>query len=393
MVNYFLLLDYLFIHLFNYLLIATLYHQQEYTKYTCKNVGHFPHPESSDCRAFLLCDNKLKATTQICPAGTYYWPSEDICASYYNCSTASSPDGTNPCKLFPSMNILNKFATGCSSYINCNSLHVPNSDNSYWYDGTYGMVQNCPSGEMFQQYRRECVANTKCTNYKCVAEGYFPNPDSSDCSSFIICDKFTLGYNDHSLLYPTLVACPPNTSFSPFSKKCDAYYTCGGKDIWKGIYPCSTYNWASPIVPNPADTKCTTYLSCLYSSPDYPYNRKIKVIEKKVCPTKTFFSPILGKCYYNYECNETCSKDPCGNGIGKFADYKSGYCEGFIECRDDSTDTNLYRPTYEKRYCPPGTNFSPKIADCDRDYVCPKISVNYCYPTIATTAPPTPAPE
>jgi len=236
------------------------------------------------------------------------------------------------------------------------------------------------------------MSNFQCTNYQCVKEGYFSDNSTSDCSTFIRCNNFTNFYRNASFLYPQLLTCPQKTLFSPHSKKCDSYYSCGGKDLWKGVYPCLNYNWASPVVPNPSEKNCTTYLSCQYTFSG-TFSATFDVIEKKNCPKNTFFSKMLGKCYNNYECpqtNNTCVKDPCANGVGDFINYKSGQCQSFIECRDDSKVSNTYEPTYEIRHCPPGTLFSPQVAKCDRNYTCPTFPVNYCYPTITTTVPPKP---
>lgn len=266
------------------------------------------------------------------------------------------------------------------------------------YKLLYGIVKTCPSWGTFQQHLEQCVKDSQCLKYQCVGEGYFPNPNTNDCSIFIACYKIPAVKSKNLLMYPRLWPCPQNLSFSPLSRKCNEYYTCGGKDLWKGICPCSTFDWLSPFNANSCHTKSTSYLLCVHLLPP-PDNSLINVIVKKTCPPKTFFSPNIGKCYKNYNSSETCSKDPCGNGVGKFVDYKSGFCESFYECRDDSTmicswvyySYSLYQPNYERRYCPPGMLISPKIGDCGRDYVCPKFPVNYCYPPISTTVPPIPA--
>jgi len=178
-----------------------------------------------------------------------------------------------------------------------------------------------------------------------------------------------------------LKTCPPNTQFSPFSNKCDGFYKCDGIDPHGGIDPCLTFNFANPLVPNPKDKKCATYIQCQQS-----YNGdQINVIVEKNCPANTFYNPIIGKCYNNYNCNQNCSKDPCINGNGRFIDYKSGQCEYFIECRDTSKVQLIYEPVYEKVYCPPGLLFTPETSTCNKGSVCPKPAKDYCYPVIPTT--------
>lgn len=335
---------------------------------------------------FIICDSNLNPTEHYCSQDTYFWPLKKICFSYYDCATDSTPDNdiTNPCDGFASYeSIPDKYSTDCTSYLQCYSNYYN------FYDGEIEVPQVsrsiCPmSGTAFKP-GIGCVSDFKCANYQCATEGLFANPNVNDCSSYVKCKSYnSYSGGTASLLYSILKTCPTNTKYSPFLRKCDGFYNCDGVDHHNGIDPCTNFDWINPFVPNPYLNDCSSYLECQQVI-DSNYNR-MDVIVKKECPANTYFSPIIMKCYYNYDCSDsTCKKDPCINGVGKFVDYKSGFCEYFIECRDDSTSTDTYRPTYEKRYCPPGSLFKPEISDCDLDYVCPKFPVDYCYTPMSTT--------
>ncbi len=294
------------------------------------------------------------------------------------------PDNTNPCEGFssPYQNIPDKNSADCSEYLQCYRIDFYDIDS---YTKVSNVIRRaCPAGTVYNP-RNGCNSVNTCINYQCSTDGNFLNANTNDCSTFIKCER-TYGYGGTaSYLYPSLKSCPSSTKFSPFSKKCDEFYNCDGIDPHNGIDPCLNYNWASPFVPDPHSNDCSTYLECEQGID----NDRIDVIVKKSCPATTLFSPIVGKCYYNHDCNQSCSKDPCSNGVGKFTDLRSGQCENYIECRDTSQDPMMYRPVYEKVFCPPGTLFSPETSDCDREYLCPKIPANYCYPEIPTTPPPT----
>lgn len=353
-------------------------------EFTCQEIGVFPNPDTTDCASFIVCDIYSRAQVTNCPEGSHYWPLNKGCFSSYDCATDSTPnnDNVNPCTGFSNYVIIPDKSSGdCSSYITCQTQNVY-VGNAY-LPITHGIRYECPSGYTYKP-NSGCIINYECSNYQCNAKGIFQNVN--DCSSFIVCDESS-NYYGGSFLYAYEVKCPGDTQFSPFSGKCVSYYTCGGSDPYNGIDPCSNYNWANPKVPNPLDNDCTSYLECQARDPFY---NTFEVALKVDCPSDTFFSPVLGKCYYNYQCNQACSKDPCGNGAGRFVDYKSDSCQGFIECRDDGTNSLSYEPSYEKRYCPPGARFSPEKSACDRNYVCPPFPVDYCYASIPTTAPPKP---
>lgn len=327
-----------------------------------------------------MCTSNLQPTVYNCEADTYYWPEKKGCFSQYNCATNSMPGNTNPCEGISYNNIPDKNSADCTKYIVCALNNIYNNGENVQVPQVTSV--ECQSGTAFRP-GYGCLSNHQCSNYQCTSEGVFEN--TNDCSTFIQCWKYNV-YTTNGpvpMLFPDLNNCPANTKFNPISKKCDEFYNCDGNDPYGGVDPCSDYNYANPYVPNPFDSDASSYLQCQYSFSGFIGSTD--VILKQECPADTLFSPLLGKCYSNYVPSETCSKDPCSSGPGKYVHYKSGHCDSFIECRDDTTTSELYKPTYEIRYCPDGTRYSPETSDCKRQYTCPTFPVNYCYPQIPTT--------
>lgn len=352
--------------------------------FTCPGQGIFENTDSTDCKTFISCGSNLVPVVNNCNDGTYFWPAKKGCYSQYKCAEGTMPDDTDPCEGFTYNNIPDKTSTDCTKYLVCGTLYVYN----LYTEIMQVTVAECPSGTAFRP-GWGCISNHQCSNYQCTSVGTFANSDSSDCSTYVKCYKYS-----NALLYADINTCPSNTKFNPFLNKCDSFYNCNGIDPHGGNDPCSSYNAANPIVPDPYGNEPSSYIGCEY---DYPnFAGRDDIILKKECPANTFFSPLLGKCYNNYDPDETCSKDPCSSGPGKYVNYKSGHCESFIECRDETKTFELYQPTYEIRYCPPGTRYTPETSECSRQYVCPTFPVNYCYPpipttTTTTTLPPTTA--
>lgn len=294
-------------------------------------------------------------------------------------------DIQNPCDGFLyDEPIPDKYSPDCSAHLQCSTYSYPYDD---------GMIEvpqvlslNCIGGRKFHPLDG-CTTDYQCIDYDCTEEGLFENANVNDCSSYIKCKKYTSTRGGTgSFLYSVLKTCPPGTKYNPIMHKCDSFYNCDGIDPHVGIDPCSGYYPGNPFVVNPYDNDCKTYIECQQTSYTPYHVYRMDVIVKRDCPEKTYFSPNIGKCYYNHRCNQpSCSKDPCRNGPGRFVDYKSGYCENFIECRDDSDTPAVYRPTYQKNYCPPGSLFSAIIRDCDPEYTCPRFPIDYCYDTIPTS--------
>lgn len=353
--------------------------------------GVFPNTDTNDCKTYIICDSNLEPSVYNCDENTYFWPLHNGCFSHYDCATDSMPDvynNENPCDGFPSYEtIQDKYSTDCSSYLLC--YWTERSYDNEWIRIPLVESKSCNSGTYFKPgIGNGCMSGYKCADYECTTEGLFVNPNVNDCSSYVKCKKYTSSQytGTGSLFYNVLKICPPGTKYSPFLRKCDSFYNCNGMDPHNGIDPCLQYNPANPFVVNPYENDCKTYIECMQWQTDPFSYTAINVVVKKTCPTKTYFSPNMGNCYYNHKCNQPdCTKDPCNNGPGKFVDYKSVDCERFIECRDDSDTQGVYRPTYEKRYCPPGSLFSPDTTDCDPEYICPGFPNNYCYDVIPTT--------
>ncbi|XP_037049509.1 uncharacterized protein LOC119083818 [Bradysia coprophila] len=348
--------------------------------FTCPSKGVFPNTDSNDCTTFVICDSSLNPTVQHCSWNTYFWPEKNGCYSEYDCASNSMPGNTDPCEGFTDNYIPDKSSTDCTKYFDCLVINY-NSDGGYEPISTV-RSQQCSSGTTFRP-GYGCTTNYQCLNYECTSEGYFENANVNDCSTFISCTKLVDGTTATSILYPELQTCPGNMKFNPFIGKCDAFYNCDGFDRHGGVDPCLEYNYANPYVPNPYDGDASSYLVC--EAPLPGTDTYVGAIEQRECPEETFFSPLLGKCYNNYDQTETCSKDPCSSGPGRYVNYESGHCVSFVECRDETTTSALFEPTYEVRYCPPGTRYSPETSKCNRNYVCPTFPVNYCYPQIPTT--------
>lgn len=292
------------------------------------------------------------------------------------------PGNADPCEGIDYQDLVDQSSEDCSAYIQCNKAWAYNNGDNF----NYPQVTNrqCPSGSAFRP-GYGCSSGYECGKmyHTCTSEGLFESM-ISDCSTFVQCWKYNV-YSSNGMMsfyYSDLIACPNNTKFNPFLKKCDQFYKCDDKNDNRN--ECSEYNLANPLVPNPFDSDSSSYLLCQHDFPGLGGGIK-EAIVKKECPANTLFSALLGKCYNNYDPNETCSKDPCSSGPGKYVNYDSGHCQSYIECRDETTVFEIYQPTYEIRYCPPGTRYSPITRDCNRQYVCPMFPVNYCYPPIPTT--------
>lgn len=323
-----------------------------------------------------MCTSYLTPTVYNCKANTYFWPAKKGCYSQYDCATNSVPGNTTPCEGYDDALLLDK--TDCSKYTVCSILNIYTNGENFLVRQVSN--EQCSSGRAYRP-GYGCVNDHKCVDYQCTSEGIFENPN--ECSTFIKCWDYYAGSNVPSF-FPDLNNCPGNTKFNPNSKKCDEFYNCDGNDPYGGVDPCFDYNPANPFAANPFDSSASSYLACRYTFSD-GYIGTMDVILKQQCLATTSFSPLLGKCYNNYVPNETCSKDPCSSGPGKYVHYKSGHCDSYIECRDEATTRELYEPTYEIRYCPDGTRYSPETSRCSRQYTCPTFPVNYCYPQISTT--------
>lgn len=356
--------------------------------YTCSQKGLFTDPDSNDCASFYSCNSNLDAQLQQCTGGTYFSPELQGCFSFYDCATKSSPYSADPCRGFEYENIPDKSSSDCSQFLYCQTSQTYNNGEYMQYSQV--TATKCSEGTTYNMRRSSCSSESKCTHYECTTQGQFVDPNGNDCSTFIRCYKYTNRENPATTMWvPDLQTCPANTKFNPFLQKCDSFYKCNNVDKHRGKDPCKKYNPDQPFVENPYDTSGKSYLNCVYRDANYEDRG---MILKETCPKNTLFSPLVGKCYNNYDPNEMCSKDACASGPGKYPNYKSGNCGSFIFCQNDRNEygyppQQIYEPTYEIHYCPEGTNFNPKTRSCSKQYVCPTISTNYCYVPIATTTP------
>lgn len=346
------------------------------TAFTCQEQGIFANTDSNDCKTFVSCDSSLVSSIQNCRDNTYFWPEQKGCFSNYDCATSSMLDNINPCEgsiYYGYENVPD--SSDCSSYLVCDSTTM-------YLGNVEALVPQVYSRKCYGEtaYRPDygCVDDYQCSDYQCTAEGLFEDPNANDCSTFVTCSKFITSHNPSVPFYAFLNTCPSDTKFNPMLNKCDGFYNCDQVDPHGGVDPCAEFNYANPFIPNPYDSDISSYIEC-------HYDEQFSSIIKRQCPAMSSFKPLLGKCYNNYDPNETCSKDPCSSGPGRYADFKSGGCDNFVECRDESETLDLYKPIYQKLYCPPGTRFSPETVECSQEYVCPTIPEDYCYPQIATT--------
>ncbi|XP_037049169.1 uncharacterized protein LOC119083556 [Bradysia coprophila] len=349
---------------------------------TCTERGLFPDPDSDDCKSFFSCNTNLDVASHQCTGDTYFSPELKGCFSTYDCATRTIPYITNPCEDFDYDRIPDKYSLDCSEYFYCQTSSVYNNGESLVLP--QAVTEVCYAGASFNP-QRGCNSNNKCSTYECSVEGEFEDANGNDCTTFVRCSKYNtrLGYGG-SLLFPEIVTCPESTKFNPFLQKCDSFYNCDGIDPHGGIDPCGTYNLLNPLIPNPYVSDAASYISCEYYDNNY---EKRQIILRNDCPVDTFFSPNLGRCYNNYDPNETCSKDACSNGPGKYFNYKSDECDSYIECRDEAQQVGIYELTYEIRYCPEGTRFNPDTRSCSKKYICPAPVENYCYEQLTTTTP------
>lgn len=352
--------------------------------FTCQEKGVFANTDANDCKTYVTCNTDLNPVVHNCVGDTYFWPAKKGCFSQYDCAMGNAPpDNIDPCHGEIFISVPDKSSADCTKYFECTLPYAQNGGDGF--NIPHVTRRQCPSGTSFRP-GLHCTTQHRCSTYQCTAEGLFENPN--DCTSFIKCWKRVDIAPPSPLLFlfADLNYCPSGTKFNPHLKKCDSFYECNGIDPHGGVDPCLGYNWNHPLIENTVENDASSYIVCVHN---FQANIGVSdvIILKKKCPAGSRFSPLLRKCYDRYKPNETCIKDPCHSGPGKYVNYKSGKCATYIECRDESKDLEVYRPTYEIRHCPPGTKYSPQTTYCQSQYVCPQFPVNYCYPKIPTTTP------
>lgn len=161
--------------------------------------------------------------------------------------------------------------TTCKNYTLCVSL----SNGSYL---SYNYV--CPSVSLFDPSTAQCSNSYVCnvTTPVCLTEGFFTDPKSSNCSTFISC------VNVSGTFVQTTLTCPSNTYYDPVTTLCETDYTC--------TFTCT----AAGRYANPADRSCQSYFLCVKQTngtfSQYQYN----------CTTVSVFSPSTKICTTSYTC-------------------------------------------------------------------------------------------
>ncbi|CAD0198708.1 unnamed protein product [Chrysodeixis includens] len=252
---------------------------------TCTADGFVADPSSTDCSTYIQCVliNGVYSQTQLtCPTGTYYNPTTTLCESTYvlcvctwqahaavNCATTGA--GRHPDLADPT----------CKNYTLC--IYVKTS-NSYL---SYNTV--CPSVTLFDPKISRCTSpnNFKCQvsvppKSVCTAEGFIPDPNSSNCSSYIECIDINGTFGEWKY------DCPKNTYFNPNSSFCEPDYNCSSA---KG-FTCAK----AGRVADETDNTCKRYYYCVALATglftQYNYT----------CPSTSLFNPNTKLCTSKYQC-------------------------------------------------------------------------------------------
>ncbi|XP_026326531.1 uncharacterized protein LOC113235149 [Hyposmocoma kahamanoa] len=161
----------------------------------------------------------------------------------------------------------------CTKFSLC--LYLPGKCQYKAFDYT------CPTYTIFDPALTVCTSATNFVcNSKCPGEGIFPDPDSTDCTSYLICVGDGKGFVN------TVVKCPENTLFNPSTTVCEFDYICPKK------VSCSSKGYFA----NKNDKTCQSYYYCsLLANGEYVrYDYK--------CPGIWKFSPIFRGCTPLYNC-------------------------------------------------------------------------------------------
>ncbi|XP_039745898.1 uncharacterized protein LOC120623756 [Pararge aegeria] len=161
--------------------------------------------------------------------------------------------------------------TSCKNYTLC----VARSNGSF-----IGYNYICPSTSLFNPAIAQCTTNYVCnvTTSVCTTEGFFADPNGTNCSTFISC------VNVSGTFVQTAMSCPSNTFYNPVTTLCETNYVC--------TFTCN----AAGRYANPADRTCQSYFLCVAANngtiSQYQYN----------CPTVSVFSPVTRVCTTSYTC-------------------------------------------------------------------------------------------
>ncbi|KAJ8725149.1 hypothetical protein PYW07_016107 [Mythimna separata] len=171
--------------------------------------------------------------------------------------------------------------TTCKNYTLC--VYVSSSNTYVSYDYV------CPTTSFFDPSVSQCTNSYTCpanttnsTSSVCTADGFFADPNASNCSSYIECVNINGTYTE------TSYTCPDTTYYNPNTTLCDASYNC----TITVPFSCDTAGRFA----NTADTSCQTYFYCVLLADgtftQYNYT----------CPSTSSFNPALAKCTASYTC-------------------------------------------------------------------------------------------
>ncbi|XP_050068224.1 mucin-5AC-like [Anopheles maculipalpis] len=148
----------------------------------------------------------------------------------------------------------------------------------------------------------EPILTTPSGVFACSAEGRYPDPNGSNCESYILCIRNSLG-----TLTPIQFFCPPTTIFSLTVRLCVPASTqrCGSGEIATTTTTLSpTTTTVTPVIttpipfacqdtgryPNPGSIYCKSYYLCLYDG-----NLNLIAVELS-CPSGSIFADDVYRC-------------------------------------------------------------------------------------------------
>ncbi|XP_053600388.1 nuclear pore complex protein DDB_G0274915-like [Plodia interpunctella] len=177
--------------------------------------------------------------------------------------------------------------TTCQNYTLC----VYNNSTGTYLAYNY----TCPTTSVFSPTISQCTASSNyvCNNTSttsstnsasvCTADGYFADPSSTNCSSYIECVEINGAYTE------TTYTCPTDTYFNPNTTLCESDYNCTTT---------STFNCtAAGRFADTTDTTCQAYFFCVYDSSTTSY-----IQYNYTCPSTSLFNPNTALCTASYTC-------------------------------------------------------------------------------------------
>lgn len=166
--------------------------------------------------------------------------------------------------------------TTCQGYVLC--VYDPSSS-------TYsGYSYKCPDTSVFNANTTFCTKpeNYECTitNSPCKEEGFIPDPDSSDCTSYLLCYSDSKG-----VIYDEKLECP-NSYFNPNLGYCVVNYRC------PRLFTCRAPGYFA----DPSDRSCRKFFLCVSQDRTYlQYTYE--------CPSTSKFDPDREVCTSSYQCS------------------------------------------------------------------------------------------